>query len=108
MYVDEELTFDVIYNAFKYPIPYLVQLLLPRYNGHIPKLNNLLEDGIVALATDMNLDYIFVRPIGNQGSILKKYFGYKETEEELTYPCQTISVGFDTWLYKEVNRCSDV
>ena len=94
----------MIQDIVKYPIPFLVQFLFPNYNGFIPKLNTVLETPINMIASSVGIDYIFVRPINNQGAILIKFYGYKETDAKLTYPCETISVGFETWLYKEIEK----
>jgi len=92
----------MIQDIVKYPIPYMVQLLFPKYNAIVPKLNTALEVPINMIAVSVNVSYIFVRPIHNQGSLLIKYYGYKESQTELSYPCVTISIGFDKWLYREV------
>ena len=94
----------MIQDIVKYPIPFLAQFLFPTYNPFIPKLNTVLETPINIVAGYIGVDYIFVRPIGNQGSILTKHYGYKETDAKFTYPCETISVGFSQWLYKEVDK----
>lgn len=103
MILDEKFGL-MIQDIVKYPIPFMVQFLFPTYGPFIPKLNTILETPINIVAGHIGLDYIFVRPIGNQESILTKYYGYKETNVKLTYPCNTISVGFSKWLYKEVDK----
>lgn len=94
----------MIQDIVKYSIPLLVQSLFPDYGVFIPKLNTILETPINMIASSINVNYIFVRPIGNQGDILKKFYGYLETGVELNYPCETISIGFESWLYKEVDK----
>jgi len=94
----------MIQDIVKYPIPFLVQFLFPSYNIFIPKLNTVLETPINITAAHIGVDYIFVKPIGNQGDILTKYYGYKQTTAKPAYPCSTISPGFGWWLYKEVYK----
>jgi hypothetical protein len=85
----------VVQDIVKYPIPYLTQLLFPQYGPYIPKLNNIVEPPINAIADELDLDYIFVRPIGSQGNTLTKHYGYKEIDVELA-KC----------VYKEVDKSS--
>lgn len=93
----------MIQDVVKYPIPLLIQYLFPNITS-IPKINTMLEIPINIVANSLNVDYIFVRPINNQSNILKKFYGYKELGIKLSYPCETISRGYDHWLYKEVHK----
>lgn len=106
---DNSISYDrhegvMIQNIVKFPLPFIVQTLFPRLGNMIPKLNTILELPITTIVRTLNLDMIFVRPVGNQGSILERHYGYYEIpgSVKLRYPCKMISVGFGPWYYKQL------
>jgi hypothetical protein len=78
-----------IQGITKYLIPTLISIFLPEYDKLLPRLNNILNEPIETLARNLGVKRILVAPIGTQGNILEKYFGYVKTSE-IYYPCYNI------------------
>lgn len=103
--------------------PILVDILYPGYT-YLPKVNTILEPGIISVAKSYGLNYIYARPLFRQGKILKKYYGYKEinnygneisesvsydnhtsTDKKLKWPCENsgIESGISyPWMVKRI------
>lgn len=85
----------MIQGIAKRLIPMLISIFLPEYNKLLPKLNTTLESGIESLANRLDATNIYVIPIGKQGDILEKYYGYikidpniiNQNDFDFRYPC---------------------
>lgn len=66
----------------------LIEIYYPEYK--FPKLNSLLQPAIESLANKLGSTTIMVVPIGKQGDILEKHYGYLKKNEEAYYPCKEI------------------
>lgn len=87
----------------KFLIPTLISLSVPKSNKLLPKLNEMLDLSIKLLAKRLGAKRILVAPIGKQGAILEKYYGYRRTEEQY-FPCVDIwkPKQFDGWYQKTI------
>lgn len=94
----------VIQEITKYTVVTLVSLMFPEYNMYIPKVNDILSTPIDTVARGVDADYIYVAPIGKQGGILQRYYGYKPLKYNFKMPCRSVSDYFEdiTKYYKEV------
>lgn len=82
----------------------ILQHLYPNISYIFPKINTLLEPGIISIANKLALRYIYVNPLSNQAVILKKHYNYSlydDTNEELTPPCEDLFGWYD-WYRKEI------
>ena len=71
--------------------PSIISIYYPEYDKLLPRLNSLLEPSIETLAKMLNADKILVVPIGKQGKILKKHYGYRRWTKDIYYPCESIA-----------------
>ena len=78
-----------IQGITKFMIPTLINIFLPNYDKLLPRLNSVLEGAIESQARLLGAKQILTVPIGNQGSILEKHYGYHRTNE-VYYPCTQI------------------
>jgi hypothetical protein len=102
-----ESSYIMIQAITKYTIPLFLSLIDGNYKNKLPKVNNILEPAIEYLAKSLNVDYIYVHPVGMQGELLQKYYGYKPLPNNyhLQRPCTEIyEVGeeFTNKYYKPV------
>jgi hypothetical protein len=101
----------------KYIASALIGVLYPECNLH--KLNDGLNSAIMTSTRAIGAKTIFVKPIENQGDILKEYYGYKmlinghptvQSENFPYYPnyqnrfyvCDIIMRARGTWYYKKI------
>ncbi len=68
-----------IQGISKFAIPYLSDILFPENTAILPKLNSILQVSIESLAKKLNVKKIYVKPVGKQGNILNKHYGYAKT-----------------------------
>lgn len=82
---------DIIFiqGITKFLVPSLVSILAPEYDKILPRLNTVLSAAIETCAKMLGADKIMTVPIGRQGSILEKHYGYKKTDT-VYYPCDDI------------------
>lgn len=74
-YIDDHGSHYIyIQGITKYPVISLIDHLYPEYS--IPKLNTILDPIINKIGIDLGAEYVYVKPIGKQGNILQKYYGY--------------------------------
>ena len=73
----------------------LSDLLYPKMYSKLPKLNSILMPSIESLAKQIGATKIIVAPIGNQGNILNKHYGFNKVKE-IKYPCMLI-LGSDSY-----------
>lgn len=71
----------------KFAIPGFVSITYPSLN--IPKLNEILIPEIENLAIKIGGDTIIVSPVGTQGEILIKHYGFKQSRIN-DFPCKRI------------------
>lgn len=90
----------MIQGITKYITSLLFVILFPEFNKELPKLNSLLDPVIESLARRLGAKYIYVRPIGKQGAILEKHYGYIKTQEKYNPIECNISLGFETFYVK--------
>lgn len=67
----------------------LIEILRPGTLLTLPRLNSLLLPAVEALAKNLSINKISVVPIGNQGKILKDYYGF-QLDNHIEYPCEII------------------
>lgn len=67
----------------------ILHLLYPEYDSKLPRLNSLVQPLVEKLTKDIGASIIYVAPIGNQGHILEKHYGYKKTDN-IIYPSNVI------------------
>lgn len=92
----------LIQGIAKSLVPTIASIFYPIYNKYLPKLNSILELGIESLSRRLNAKDIYVIPIGKQGDILEKHYGYEKVnmyninwdEFNMRYPCVEI-LGFN-------------
>ena len=84
----------MIQGIVKYVTPTLFELLFPKHQKELVKLNSILAAPIETLARRLGAKYIYVRPIGKQGSILERFYGYKRTNDEYYPPDCNVAEGF--------------
>lgn len=99
----------------------IINILYPEIGRNMPKLNTILEDGIVGVANFLGLKYIYVKPYINQAKILKKYYGYEKinnygylydgikdrnyheiNDKKLKWPCE-IKYSMFPWMRKKIS-----
>lgn len=73
----------------KFFLPALYAHLYPEEDAELPRLNSLLIPAVEALARELGARRIYVVPIGKQGSILERYYGFQKTNNVI-YPCKII------------------
>lgn len=103
-------------------IPALIMSeLYPNLGKKLPKLNTVLESGIIGVAKYVGMNYIYVKPYLNQASILEKYYGYnqvnrygylyteisnrtyhEESDKPLKWPCNYKFSGLP-WMMEKIN-----
>lgn len=79
----------VMQGISKFLIPSLLSLLYPDQESRLIRLNSMLQPAVETVAHNVGAKQIYVAPIGKQGEILKKYYGYHITSK-MMYPCQVI------------------
>lgn len=77
----------MIQEITKHVIPMIVELTFPDYKKYIPSLNSIIMEPIDMIAHDLSVDYIYVHPIGKQGDILEKHYGFHKTQCSAHIPC---------------------
>jgi hypothetical protein len=90
----------MIQGISKFYIPGMFSFFYPEISNQLPKLNNLLIPAIESLAKKVGASRIVVRPIGNQGSILSKHYGFEHIDDDRT-PCDVI-FGWNPALAKSI------
>lgn len=70
-------------------IPSLLEILIPGVLKTLPRLNNLLQPVVESIGKSMKAQKIYVAPIGNQGDILVKHYGYV-SDKNIKFPCDMI------------------
>lgn len=55
------------------------------------KLNSVVDEPLPEIAQYFYVEYVYVKPIGKQGLILKKHYGYKIAEKDVENPCKSIA-----------------
>lgn len=78
-----------IQGIAKYLATAFTSIFLPEFSKKIPSLNTVLQPPIESLARQLGADKIIVAPVGKQGEILRKHFGYRRVDH-VYYPCQEI------------------
>jgi hypothetical protein len=63
----------------KYPVITLFEETYPESRNLIPKLNTILDPVIQDVGRNFGAKYIYVDPIGRQGELLRKYYGYSKS-----------------------------
>ena len=98
----------MIQGISKFIIPSLLSLIEPKLAQKLPKLNNLLLPSVETLARMYNLKLIVVNPVGKQGAILQKYYGFYPIKYRKKI-CSIIlkTPSFDTWLAKDIEDIPD-
>lgn len=67
------------------------------------KLNTILDPIINDIGKQLNAKYIYVNPIGKQGQILERYYGYHPTNVmPQPYPSLAQTMGSQQVYYKEI------
>lgn len=74
----------------KYLGPQLLSILSPNGVKIFPPLNSLIMPKAILFAREKGARKIVVFPIGKQGDILKKYYGFVEPESMPSYSCKMI------------------
>jgi hypothetical protein len=80
----------MIQEITKHLIPMVVELTFPEYKRDMPGLNSILMEPIHLIARELNAEYIYVHPIGKQGIILEKHFGFQRTTPCWPLPCAIV------------------
>jgi hypothetical protein len=81
-------------------VPNMYAILYP--DTKFPRLNDLLVPEIEQLAKHVGVSRIIVDPIGKQGQILERFFGFHPIEPQ-ELPCSIIRRGFENnWLAKNI------
>lgn len=88
---EEDPSYVVIQGICKFITPSLISLLDQENSKKLPRLNDLLNPVIEQTARTIGAKIIYVAPIGKQGKILEKYFGYNATNY-MKYPSKIILV----------------
>lgn len=88
-------------------IPALIlQEIYPEISNKLPKINTLLEPGIIGIANFVQVPYIYVNPIDRQRYILEKYYSYEFYSEafdpNLKIPCNDLVAWYE-WYRKKIN-----
>lgn len=81
--------FGIIQGITKFLVPSLIALFYPEKEARLPRLNSILAPAIETVARSVGAKQIYVAPIGNQGNILVKHYGYHKTTN-IIYPCKLI------------------
>ena len=84
--VSSDILIQGISRAF---IPSLYEILSPGALSNLPRLNSLLFPSIETIAKSVGASKIFVAPIGNQGNILQKHYGF-QPDNTIIFPCSII------------------
>lgn len=79
----------LIQGIGKYLAPAVIAAFLPEYDQYLPRLNSLLQAGVESLARRLKVKRIYAAPIGKQGSILERHYGYRKSST-IYYPCTGI------------------
>lgn len=87
--MDEQDKNLMIQGISKFMVPGIFSLLQPKYNKLLPRLNSILIPEVENLAKYLRMDRIVVDPIGKQGNILEKYYGFHQIDA-IEYPCEAI------------------
>lgn len=100
---DNEVPYIYIQEITKYPVIYIMDILYPEYTSHIPKLNSVLDPIIEDIGRELQAEYIYVNPIGKQGDILEKYYGYKINNKKAPKTCNNMALtpGYNNY-YKKI------
>lgn len=69
--------------------PILFSILFPEKSKNLPKLNSLFDEPLEKLARELGVKRIVVAPIGKQGDILEKHYGFRRVPT-IEYPCELI------------------
>jgi hypothetical protein len=97
----------LIQGVSKFLIPYLFTMIKPELASRLPKLNSLLMPVVETLAKNVGADRILVEPIGKQGQILLKHYGFSKTLK-FTHPCLiTFHSVYDQYYEKRINQSED-
>jgi len=70
-------------------IPTLCEIFVPGSLQILPRLNSLLLPTIESIGRSVGASKVVVAPIGNQGKILVKHYGFK-LDRKIKYPCKGI------------------
>jgi len=70
-------------------IPLLIDSIQPGSLTNLPRLNSLIQLAVETIGYNIGANQIVVAPIGKQGDILEKHYGYKRVPS-IIYPCQSI------------------
>jgi hypothetical protein len=90
----------MIQGISKFLVPNMYAILYP--DTKFPRLNDLLVPEIEQLAKHVGVSRIIVDPIGKQGQILERFFGFHPIEPQ-ELPCSIIRRGFENnWLAKNI------
>ena len=90
----EHPDYVVMQGISKFFIPTLFALLYPELESKLPRLNSILQGMVEELTIKISATKIYVAPIGKQGDILEKYYGYQKTTPfPFPFPCSRIEAG---------------
>ena len=86
-------SFVVMQGILKTSLPHYFVELYPALRGYLPFLNDLLIPAGKSIARSLNVkvDFVLVRPVGQQRNLLKKLYGAQELVEEgdnVRFPCE--------------------
>lgn len=70
-------------------IPSLLEILKPGILETLPRLNSLLLPVVESIARSMKAPKIYVVPVGKQGDILEKHYGFI-LDKDIIFPCSMI------------------
>ena len=79
----------VMQGISRFFIPTLLNFLYPEQNSVLPRLNSIIQPAVETVARIVDAKQIYVFPVGKQGSILVKHYGFRRTPD-FRYPCKFI------------------
>lgn len=90
----------VFYNPSKSPdillqgisrsfIPILIESVVPGTLSSLPRLNSIIQPAVETIGLSVGAKQIMVAPIGRQGKILEKHYGYRKVPN-IIFPCDDI------------------
>lgn len=100
-YVDGEL-YGSVYGFYNHNYPSVIMIQgiskslkyglsdIFGVDNHLPKLNSVLMPAIESLGRRLGANQIHVSPIGKQGAILERHYGFKRVDA-IRYPCHIIA-----------------
>ncbi|CAH6419318.1 Hypothetical protein HVR_LOCUS521 [uncultured virus] len=70
-------------------MPSLLEIIQPGILSTLPRLNSLLQPIVESIGRSVSAQKIYVAPIGNQGNILEKHYGFV-SDKSIIFPCSMI------------------